>query len=243
MRFRIMGVLHLLLFSMAATAHAQGGVNLRWSDCASGIGFTHASFACATNTGTHTVVASFVPPPGVTALGRTAIALRICAETPSYPAWWELFNPGSCRPSSLVWTSPGGVSCLNPWEGAPVAGSIISVGPGLGTADRLVYADSHTADGSGHAVDPTLEYEAVRLVIDHDHTVGTGACAGCIAPVWLVLEQVDLFMTDGSPPIHLTMPVQGLYATWQSTIYTWPPCLIPTPARNRTWGEIKSLYR
>ena len=74
-------------------------------------------------------------------------------------------------------------------------------------------------------------------------TVGTTACAGCSDPGDLGAELRSSvgYLGDTSATI-LDYPYAGgnQCLTWQNSTL---PCAKPVPARNTTWGQVKSLYR
>jgi hypothetical protein len=102
------------------------------------------------------------------------------------------------------------------------------------------------------------EYIAFILRIDGTHAAPPELCAGCTSPVCLFLDNLALFgdgcNMGGPPGWGATTSVgwqcgQGVLAQGEFSRH-WSlegcnqggaPCL--TPARNMTWGSIKSLYR
>ena len=72
-------------------------------------------------------------------------------------------------------------------------------------------------------------------------TVGTDACGGCMVPVCLMLNLVRIAQPPGTPggDIEVSNPLVSNYVTWQGASLFL--CLTPTV--NRTWGQVKSLYR
>jgi hypothetical protein len=89
---------------------------------------------------------------------------------------------------------------------------------------------------------PAHEYFAFNLVINNANTVGAGACAGCDVPMCIVFNSINVvagatvnrFISTASSP-------GSNYVTWQGGAGT--NCPAATPARNSTWGAVKSLYR
>jgi hypothetical protein len=241
----------LLAFVSGAGAAQAAGIAATWNRCQEDGGSTVRFVPCNSNTGKNEIVSAFSPPAGITSLRQVVATYRICPTSHTLPAWWDFFNPGSCRQSSLQWAPYGYSStgtCVDPWDGVPVTGSVVSYGPEPGSDLYRLVAETHTVDGSGVAVDPydgLQSYEAVRLAIDYAGTTGDGACAGCLQPVVLMLTQLELKMADGSPSIMLTTNYSG-YGT--STPLNWQPnsgpyCLYTVPTRASTWGSLKSLYR
>ncbi len=89
------------------------------------------------------------------------------------------------------------------------------------------------------ALDPGIEYYGLRINITHAKTVGTGACVGCAAPMCLALGPASLVRNPASPQ-NVSLPQSDHHAVvWNGTT----SCDRLVPARNRTWGTLKSLYR
>ena len=62
--FPVMAVLATMaLAGSAPVAHAQGGINIAWTDCGAA-GQIDRAFACTSNSGTNVMVGSFDPPVG-----------------------------------------------------------------------------------------------------------------------------------------------------------------------------------
>ena len=87
-----------------------------------------------------------------------------------------------------------------------------------------------------------IEYFAFNMIINSTRTVGTGACAGCLTPVTLVLNSIKLTQPIGVGDFVLSQAANPAsnYITWQTG---YAGCLGATPTRNTTWGSVKSLYR
>ena len=237
-----LGIFLLALMTAAGAAQAAG-IDVGWSMCIEDGVSNSKMFGCQTNSYTNTIVPSFQPPAGITSLGQVVVTFEVCVPSGTLPAWWDFFNPGSCRQSSVQWSAPVDGMCPSPWGSVPVTGSILSFGPDPGPYQYRLVAETHPVDGSGAAVDPEGVYEALRLVIDHANTKGDGACAGCVNPLALRLAQVELEMSDGSPSITLTTRRYNDMLYWNWTGLPDVECGHPVPARTSTWGSLKSLYR
>src|SRR5262249_32926734 len=90
-------------------------------------------------------------------------------------------------------------------------------------------------------VAPGTEYFDFIFRINNTKTAGLGACAGCQDPVCLVLNEV-LLTSNNSGDLKMTSPASSNYATWQGGFPGDPNCLV-TPTTNKTWGQLKSIYR
>ena len=103
--------------------------------------------------------------------------------------------------------------------------------------------------------------EKAEDVLKVAKTVGAGNCAGCQTPLCIGLHVLRLSRPYPEPLVQLsteTVP-GGSTVSWQGGAvdsYIPPPplghndpwpyrtvtCSLPVPARNHTWGSIKSLY-
>lgn len=86
-----------------------------------------------------------------------------------------------------------------------------------------------------------IEYFSCNIVIDHQKTIGAGACGGCAGSVCLVLQKIKV--NTGVLPNDLTLsggttPGSDM-AHWQGS---GADCNL-VPVKNRTWGEVKAMYR
>jgi len=94
------------------------------------------------------------------------------------------------------------------------------------------------------------QYIAGSFLLDtvHDVDTGAGECTGCDIPACLVLNEIQIYQTPGSPP----QDILYLYGNGARNGITWNggtvqlgglcPALID-PVKNRTWGSVKALYR
>ncbi|SRR6266487_1273323 len=243
-------VIAALAVASAASAD-QRGLNLSWDECGAA-GVANKVFACNTNSGINTIVASFLAPDSITTYVSNEGQIDLIFATSSPPNWWQLKTqtgqPAACR--------NGGISvdgnflaysvCANAWLAVPSGGlGSFTIDP-FGTQANRVRIATVLAVGIADAqpLTPGTEYYAFKCTITHAKTVGTGACAGCTDPVCLVLNRIHVIQptgTDGGSPNIFDPPAGGNRAiTWQGG--TGVDCnLVPT--RNKTWGQIKSLYR
>lgn len=222
------------------------GLNLSWDDCGA-FGVETRTFACDTNAGQSVIVGSFLPPAGVDSLIGCEIVIDISSKPSAIPDWWSFRNPSTCRQSSMVTSfdfTAGPLNCTDYWAGRGFESSTYDIGfetaadrARLLAATTLLFGPS---DGPGPA-DQGTEYYAFKITIDHEKTVGTGACAGCEIPVCIVFNQIVLRQPGGGArDVTITSPADRYHVIWQ------PPrsdCPTVVPARNRTWGSIKAIYR
>ena len=253
--------LSALLFSVlfVPCAHAAG-ISLRWDNCFGDAGAINKNFACNTNNGVNILAESFVLAAAVNNIAIVDSDIEITTASATLPAWWELFNAGTCRENSLAAASPvsaQAVACLD-WAGGQGGTASVNIASytigafGPSTASLRTYAavlSSNLANLSAGQ-----EYGAITLRINHTKTLGFGivpACAGCSTPACIYLRRVRLFdNVSPTPVVTLTAAANGTdsnTATWQggTGVPALPggACSGAVPVRNSTWGSVKALYR
>src|SRR5262249_28842190 len=148
-------------------------------------------FACDTNSGSETLVGSFVLGVDIPQASGLEVVLDLRSALASLPAWWEFFTPGSCRQSSLSVTlipDPANVVCRDWGEWAAIGGLAAYQTPVAGSA-RIKIVDAVPSNTLKHLT-PGIEYFAFNALINHAGTVGTGSCAGCAIAVCIVFNSI-----------------------------------------------------
>jgi len=255
MRFARSLVLLAALGLIAVPAHAYQygpyGVEIRWDNCFGDAGVPNKNFACDTNTGTHTLVGSFVPAWDIVNVNGLEIVVDLASSSASLPAWWQLKNAGTCRQSSIVMNfvpSLTSAVCAD-WGQSAELGGIAAYQIGLhGPNTARILAASAVPPSSAQNLTGRAEYFAFNLVINNLKTVGTGACAGCSTPVCILFQGLRMTTPILENNRYLTGPTNltdSDFATWQGggggTGAAGCPAAVPT--QQRTWGAVKSLYR
>jgi hypothetical protein len=226
-----------VLLALAASTALAAGVNLSWTDCGS-FGAQDRTFACAANTGTNTLVVSFVSPIAMDDFAGNEMRIDL-ASTGSLPAWWQMFNAGTCRGTALpTINATFGANCADNFGGAGF-GAIGSYTIGANTAALLC----GWAIATGVPIDNTTEYYAINVAINNSKTVGTGSCAGCATAVCMVANHVGLAYGPSATLIQsIDNPLTRNWVTWQGGVIPGG-CPGSVPVENRTWGQVKALYR
>ena len=235
------------------SARAMGaGVNLSWNDCGAH-GDQLQTFACDTNVGTHTIVGSFVAPAGIVAVSANEVIMDLTSGEAALPGWWQL-RTGLCRPASLSgnWDFTGGpFSCYDYWQGGAIGGIAMDPPQANRARIKMVFA-LPAGDARITSIAEGADVYSFKAVINNAKTTGVGACGGCNAGACIVLNQIKLNQPLPNGPIFITNPAERNFVTWQcpGTMVIIDPgigtvCQLdcPTPARAKTWGQIKQLYR
>jgi flagellar hook capping protein FlgD len=196
-----------------------GGLGLRWGDCLAGGGAATRAFACGVNTGFDELVASLVAPAGINQLlGFEAVVEIIGAGGFPLADWWRFDTPG-CRSAGLQVTSaPGTGTCAV--ENLS-AGAIARDYPSPPAANRERLRVVGLAGGPV-ALTPGTDYELFRLRINHQKTVGAGSCAGCAAPVEIILKSIRLEQGTCADPLLGTSTTEGVASHIADLIVTEP---------------------
>ena len=244
-------LLALAFGAVPETASADRmGIALRWNRCfgEEGAEFVR-SFACDTNLGFESLVGSFALPGALPDVSGIEFYLDVMtyggipgdAGPALLPAWWQFRNVGSCRLTSLSLQSvanPADVVCTPFWNGEE-GGGIGAYNlnqPIFGRSARIIGVIAVPLSALIQA-SAGVEYSAFTLTINHAKTVGTGACAGCLEPMQVIFQYVNV--TQGNTPggVVLTSPIDGdrsRYVLWGTG---------PVPTQRSSWSAVKSLYQ
>jgi hypothetical protein len=220
--------------------------HLAWGECAAEGGLPETTFACNTNTGTHTLVASFVLDETLAVPGTWSLIANLDLGTigtaTTLPDWWRVSADG-CRPGafsvSYDFLSDPQTACFDPYLGQALASpsvfQIITT-PDLPPHGSSTYGRySVRADVLAPATfEAGVEYSAFRVTVLHSRTVGPDACTGCCDLVTLAVTLMVLG-SETSGRQFLNQPA----VSWQGE---GAGCG-PTASRPRSWGQIRSLYR
>jgi hypothetical protein len=245
------------MLAFTATAAVAGHLNFGWGpECASDALMINKNFACTSDSGSSTMVVSFMPSSTHEHLiAVDAVIDGADCRAPVIPDWWQFKNTGACRINALstnVTISGNAVNCLDAWggQGTPTIdyyGDPVLVArpvpPVQGNRARIKVGCSVPA-AVALGVEEGREYFVFNVVVNHTKTVGPESCTGCLVPMIWVLNSIMPGYQDG---VYLSSeaisnPIVNQLITWQDAPWWWEStCTVAT--RNQTWGQIKSLYR
>ncbi|HKQ58537.1 MAG TPA: hypothetical protein VJY35_11775 [Candidatus Eisenbacteria bacterium] len=233
----------LVFFALIASA---AGMNVYWSDCGPA-GTMNRSFSCVgCSIPNSDIWTSFDPPQPVPQLTGTSQLIDLQSATATLPDWWQFKNPGSCRQFGLsALSSFGPGSCFDTWGGfdlAAVDAYLVTANtPGMQPNRARILSSTAVPDENATSVIPGTEYFSMILRVNAAKTVGSGACAGCSTPICLVLT--SLALTDiNATTLSITNPLNNNFITFHGGAVPGG-CPGAVPAVNRTWGQVKSIYR
>ncbi len=222
---------------------AGGGLNLGWDDCGGAPASLNKTFACDTNSGTNTLVGSFVAPSLVDSMTASEIVMDLQSAGATLPAWWQMRFQFGCRPSALTQSADftaGPFTCFDYWSGG-ASGGVIEDFPVLNRARIKMLEGVPVGSPLIRGILEGAEVYSFKCNISNAKTVGSGSCAGCATGVCIVLNSIRISQTFPSGVKFISSPAARAYATWQGG--TGSDCYAATPAKNVTWGRIKAQYR
>uniref|UniRef100_A0A832ICJ2 Uncharacterized protein n=1 Tax=Eiseniibacteriota bacterium TaxID=2212470 RepID=A0A832ICJ2_UNCEI len=230
------------MVALSATVASAAGLNLSWNDCGTN-GQTARTFACNTNAGNNDMYASVIPPGTVPRFVGIDVVMDLQFSTGNVPAWWDLRGSGGCRNTSLTMSSDmsasssGGLACEDFFLGGG-GGGIGAYFVGFGAPDRARIVAFWAVPEEG-TLNPVETY-MFRMRVNNARTVGTGACAGCLDGACIVLNSINLARPAGVGDFFIANPANANFVTFNGGT---PGCPGTVPAKNKTWGQMKSLYR
>jgi hypothetical protein len=189
------------------------------------------------------MVASFVSPAPLDHLVGMAGVIDLCSMTSVLPSWWMMFNAGTCRQSAISTSfdfTAGPFSCADPWQGQALGGMDYTIGFSWQFNSARIRTVCAIPASAIHPIDDVTEYYAFRVTVRNDKTVGTGACTGCSEDVCIILNSLELSQEAGYGDYVLTQPISRMYLEWQGAVFN---CPFVVPARQKTWGQVKAMYR
>jgi hypothetical protein len=242
----------LLLCAPTTALAARYGMNLNWGDGCWNDGSPVAarSFACNSNSGSATMVASFALSRNGPEFAGVGVIIDGKVDAPSLPDWWQLYNGGACRMTSLTSsadfrTAPS-IGCADPWGGRAVGGisawqtRMYPPPPPVmaPAANRMRLKIAYTL-AEVSPLTAGVEYYCVKATVDYQKTVGTPSCAGCATPATFELNTIYVWDVLGATRELIYTPLDNTCLTWQTSTV---PCGF-TPSNSPAWGRVKSLYR
>jgi len=228
----------------AASAHAQGGINLSWGDCGAA-GVQNKTFACTTNSLTGAImVASVVAPQALDQLNGEESVMTLQTNQATLSPWWQIAT-GGCRGTTAASVSfdftGGPFTCTDPWSGGGAGG--MNAQPGFDGPNRERIRTIGAIPGST-AIDGTTEYYVFKITLLGAKTTGTGSCAGCDDGACIVLDMIRLTQPLGVGDFDVYTTLNRSFVQWQPGASSISGgCPAATPTQNKTWGSVKSLYR
>jgi hypothetical protein len=244
--------LALLVTALAVLAPRPSradALNFSWDQCWPEGGTAFQSWACNSSTGTRFVMIGSLVTSKPMPAGLHGVEFRVdvSLNSATLPDWWR-FGVGECREHSLGFSADFSVfnvaTCIDPWQAqAGVTFSSYDVpSPRLGGSHSAqIHGLVELSTGSAVPLAAGNEYRLFWLRLYPFKTTGPISCGGCNIPATLELLSAKLFEgPNGDASELVTDTASNRCIRWQGS--AGDLCSI-VPARNRTWGAIKSIYR
>jgi hypothetical protein len=240
------GILLALWVPMALA----GGVDINWgSGCWSdGTPVNDLAWICNRNAGSMTMTCSFAVSQAQPEFVGIELQLGGVTEAAIMPAWWQMAL-GECRASAIStsadFLSAPQIGCVDMWQNA-ASGGLASYdwGPLWGGNNRahilVVYA---VPADTPIPLDPDVEYYAAHVRVMYAKTVGTPSCEGCLVPMLWNFYSLKAAELTQYEMLTEALPGGNHCLRWQHSTLVCPCWDWPSPTRNTTWGQVKSLYR
>lgn len=240
-----------LTIVMAAPPAQAAGINLAWDDCGRA-GKADLAASCLETPIPYVLVGSVVPPPGLTRVNGFQAYIDVQFEGSTMPSWWEMGT--GCRAGKISATfdfNSGPYSCSQIWETVPTGGMLYEEGRMYGgvvlgsPAGNRAYIRviAAVAEQYERSMSPGTEYYLFKLSILKS---GTLSCSGCKTPACIQLSMVRLTQPEPLDDAFVTERADMNSATWQGGIGS-PDSDLPScradAVQNRSWGQVKNLYR
>jgi hypothetical protein len=196
------------------------GIDLSWNDCGL-YGLQNMNFACNSNVGSNTIVASFTPPsaglPEFTGLSAT---LMVRTSASVLPDWWR-HGASGCRGTTGLSTSfdfTSNFNCEDFFAGQATGGFVWDNGYCAPDRARLRIQCAVPFDNRG-PIQGGNQYYAFKVNLLRSKTVGASACDGCTAGACIGLMEIQLFQSPGQAydPV-ITAPLYRNFVTWQGGV-------------------------
>jgi hypothetical protein len=180
------------------------------------------------------------------------VVIDLISQDDPVPAWWDMKDAGTCRQASLgmnVVQDPADVVCSD-WASGQSTGGIgaynntldfTTFPPDILTRHRRLKMAIAVPLSALADLAADVEYFSCNVTIDHAKSVGAGACSGCTGQVCLVLQSVKVTTSSAANDVVVFggALAGSDMAHWQGSS---ADCRI-VPVRNRSWSQVKALYR
>ena len=237
---------------MGTPTNAPAGLDLTWGSCSRDGGTTNVNVDCTQSHVYHLVANLQVPRRVDCAVGMTAqfdMQIEGYVETPPF---WHMeqggCNYGGLSVSASVGAIGGTCSAVSLADSA--IGGMSAYGAGVRGPNRPLFFVFLTRTSGAWLLQPGINYYVfdLRVATTASDKAG-GTCPGCQAKVAIVWNTADVFAIEGpggqGPCYDNDLLVEnpgdvGWCATWNGAS---DETCATTPVRNRTWGQIKAIYR
>jgi len=235
-----------MLLALTASVALAGGVNIAWGTlCYTENPVSSTTFACTVNTatGNRQMTVSFMLNSGLPDMVGAEWLIEGQSDLPALPDYWKLgIAPSTdCRAGRAQFINSfvnvESETCLDWTAGAGFPAPNFTWDTNKAHFTLGVAID----DGFPFSAQPDVEYYGGAVSLLNSKAVGAGSCGGCSAGMIFGLHTFTAAGKAGRRD-DFTYPISGgnQCLVWNGSTQ---PCDTPVPARNTTWGQVKSLYR
>jgi hypothetical protein len=247
------------LFSAALLAFALpafAGVDLTWNKCSTsstGAGASDIVFDCIPEDEYFAeLFATWQAPQAIAASDLVVLEfvldVKASPDPSPLPPFWRFDVCGTAIPP-FTWIRPAATICnATNWYGTGGADGDIARAYGSSTASGRFGGSTFRASNNPYPTAITSGQNMFGFKVTF-FTADAASCAGCETPVAMVLNQVNVGLLSnplgsGVAPEAQLIPVvgPGLVSNCATTGGATSTCAA-TPAKSKTWGSIKALYR
>lgn len=241
-------VFTLALASLPAMSFASG-IDLTWVDCIGGAPQTSVNFNCAANSNVNLQFQFKLPVPMGAFVAATAFVDYQNSSGTPLSSFWH-YEAGSCQMLAAT-KGVGMFDALDASGGS--CPNLLDVWGGDGTAGSeqiAAYGTDFHRPGNGYFILVDARPDAVPVTATPDNywlfrlnfrTNNRAACPGCSDAGVILWQRLQMESNDGAPPVILDSP-DKLTNCDQVNGGQVSLCGV-VPAKNTTWGQLKSLYR
>jgi hypothetical protein len=243
-----------LMLTVAATSAFAVGNTINWGGCIGSGANPNQVFDCV-NLGGPYNLALELQPPALAGWFAVDIDLDLQTGTPALNPFWHMEGPG-CNSTGLSISAARNtipnLGCLATFTGSTggsVSSLITAYGNGFGGANRariLVTVARSASSPIAAAAGSNYYMSHLTFALDNASEAG-GPCVGCADPAAIVYNSTVMYSVAGAgglgseaAPLEVDGPGLG---TNCASINGGVGTCAATPTINKTWGQLKSLYR
>jgi hypothetical protein len=241
-------VLSVTILAFTAAPVSAAGLSLTWDACATDAGATSdKSFDCANPAGVARLYGVFNSPANAAMLAFD-FSIDIGIDAATLPDFWHFqtpITPTGCNDGVALRDNRPFAVCtaVNPWgTDGDGASTNVGYGPESGGPNRARFVGNVYRTSTFNVVAGTNYYGMHFEIPFEKASEAGGACAGCTATAAIVWNSGLIGTPSAGGAEDIWISGAGI-ASFCATANGATSLCGATPARNKTWGALKSLYR
>jgi len=250
--FRIDDLQFVQLDTIRLAAALPGNIAINWNNCSGQVGSSpYTVFDCDPLLGSvYKLVGSFqVMSPFNDFVALDGSLDVVLDGKSSMTPFWHL-EPGGCNDAGIGLDAARPAACGGPYQtpfgplgSQAVLLQVTNYQPGreFGNYGRLLFTVARSSDIPITLAPAPARYYGWSLSFFMDNA---GSCAGCSDPASIRLNTLVLYNNHGGTDASGFLMSAGAPGSQPcASINGGGTACDPTPTRNKTWGQLKSLYR